>query len=155
MSKPRFASDEGATALEFALLLPVFLTLLLGAIDIGKIYFNSNVLNTAIQQAGRYAMINASNLNCDTQIQNAAISVATSLALPTPTATVSTSSQSISSGISGKPAQTLTVTQLSMSIAVPLTGYVFGSSKTVTQTYTAPRPAPLIVNAQTSCFAFP
>lgn len=46
-------SRDGVSATEFALIAPVFLTLLLGILDIGQMGYGNAVLNGAVQKAAR------------------------------------------------------------------------------------------------------
>jgi Flp pilus assembly protein TadG len=148
-----FRSDRGgAAAVEFALVLPLFLMLVLGAIDFGKLFLTRNALNSAVQQAGRYAMINPRTLNCNTQIQNAAVTIARGLSLPSPTATAVTSQSTIGTGGN---AASVWVTDITVTLAVPMTGFVLSPTVSVSQTYRAPRPEPPPVNPPSTCFPFP
>ena len=53
----RYAKDkEGATAVEFALILPLFLTLTFGIIEFGLILHVSSVLQNATYEAGRFGV---------------------------------------------------------------------------------------------------
>ena len=59
--------EAGATAVEAALILPVFLLLLLGLVKFGTALWQWNTMLRAVEHAGRYAMINnnaASFPNC-------------------------------------------------------------------------------------------
>jgi Flp pilus assembly protein TadG len=49
---------EGATALEFAILGPVMLSFMLGAIDMGRMLYVRQGLEYATQEAARYYMLN-------------------------------------------------------------------------------------------------
>ena len=56
----RCASDEaGVTAVEFAIVTPVFLALLLGIFDFGHMIYAQAVLQGAVQQAGRNSGLEA------------------------------------------------------------------------------------------------
>ena len=44
-------SQRGATAIEFALILPVIATLLFGMIDFGRLLYTKEVLNNAVREA--------------------------------------------------------------------------------------------------------
>lgn len=60
MSRRAFASDRaGATAIEFALLAPVFLVLLFGIIEIGRLIWVKQVLTEAAYSAARCAALAA------------------------------------------------------------------------------------------------
>ena len=49
---------EGAAAVEFGLIAPVFLFLLLGTIEIGRLLWTQNALNYAVQEAARCTTLN-------------------------------------------------------------------------------------------------
>ena len=53
------ASDRGISAVEFALLAPVLLTTVLGAIDFGRMFYLRQSLEYATQEGARYYMLNA------------------------------------------------------------------------------------------------
>jgi Flp pilus assembly protein TadG len=78
--------DEGAAAVEAALVLPVLFLLILGIIEFGTALWQWNTMLLAVEQAGRYVMVN--NASCDTscaQVQMQAILPAASVCA-TPTA---------------------------------------------------------------------
>ena len=53
----RLCRDSGgAAAVEFAILLPIMLTLILGAIEFGRAYWTRHALQYAAEETGRYAM---------------------------------------------------------------------------------------------------
>ena len=57
--------DEGAAAVEAALVLPVLFLLILGIIEFGMAMWQWNTMLLAVEQAGRYAMVNYNNsTNC-------------------------------------------------------------------------------------------
>lgn len=54
----RLARDRrGIAAVEFALLAPVFLGLLLGAVETGRLLWTRSVLQFAAEEAARYALV--------------------------------------------------------------------------------------------------
>ena len=55
MRKPRLKS--GQSLLEFALLLPIFLMLIMGLFDIGRAVFYYSTLNTAVREGTRFAVV--------------------------------------------------------------------------------------------------
>ena len=57
MKKRFLKSERGQAMVEFALVLPVLLTLLCGIIDFGWIYYNQITLNNAAREGARYAVI--------------------------------------------------------------------------------------------------
>jgi Flp pilus assembly protein TadG len=63
--------DEGATAVEAAIVLSVLIALLFGIIEFGTAIWQWNTMGLAVQQAGRWAMINNSDksLASDTETQ--------------------------------------------------------------------------------------
>lgn len=57
MVKRFFRSEKGQALVEFALVLPLLLTLLCGIIDFGWLYYNQITLNNAAREGARYAVI--------------------------------------------------------------------------------------------------
>lgn len=51
---------EGSAAIEFAVLAPVFFAFLFGIIYLGKIYLDTQTLQTAVESAGRLISVNSS-----------------------------------------------------------------------------------------------
>ncbi|MBD3730517.1 MAG: pilus assembly protein [Sphingomonadales bacterium] len=51
------SASDGVTALEFAVVAPVFLTMLMGVLDIGHMIYGQSVLNGAVQHAAREASL--------------------------------------------------------------------------------------------------
>lgn len=49
-------NESGAAALEFALIAPVFLFLLLGILEVGSILISQNALDTAVRYSSRYGV---------------------------------------------------------------------------------------------------
>jgi Flp pilus assembly protein TadG len=54
---------SGASAVEFALITPIFLLILVGTLDFGGVLFTEFGLNGAISAAADFALINAGNVN--------------------------------------------------------------------------------------------
>lgn len=50
-------SARGQALLEFALVIPIFLTVLIGMIDIGRIVWANNTLSNAAREAARFAVV--------------------------------------------------------------------------------------------------
>ena len=70
----------GATAVEFALVSLVFLTLLLGIVETGRVLWTQNALHYAVQQAARCASINVTacgdgSVATTAQVQSFALAV--------------------------------------------------------------------------------
>ncbi|MBX3529557.1 MAG: pilus assembly protein [Rhizobiaceae bacterium] len=62
----RFRRDRsGASALEFALLAPVFLLILAGVVDIGSLLHTKYRLNSAIAAGSNYALVNGQDISED------------------------------------------------------------------------------------------
>ena len=65
--------DEGASTVEVAITLNLLLLLIFGIVEFGTALYSSNTMQLAVEQAGRYVMVN--NANCgtgcaETQMQN-------------------------------------------------------------------------------------
>jgi Flp pilus assembly protein TadG len=56
---------SGATALEFALVAPVSLTLLLGTMEVGRLFWTWNTIEQGVAVAGRYAMAHPTAIASD------------------------------------------------------------------------------------------
>ncbi len=54
-------SESGATAVEFALVLPILALILCGIFDIGNLFFNLDVVNNAARQGARLAAVSPSS----------------------------------------------------------------------------------------------
>lgn len=53
-----WADRSGATAVEFALALPVFLTLIFGVMEFSRILWSEHALSLATEEATRFALVN-------------------------------------------------------------------------------------------------
>ncbi|HZK13246.1 MAG TPA: TadE family protein, partial [Desulfobaccales bacterium] len=51
----RSRGQEGAAAVEFAIILPILLVLTLGALDLGHMYFVDHLITNASREGARYA----------------------------------------------------------------------------------------------------
>lgn len=60
-SRSLAANCEGVTATEFAIIAPVFLTLLVGTLDLGQMAYGVSVLNGAVQKAARDSTLETAN----------------------------------------------------------------------------------------------
>ena len=83
--------ERGAAAVEFALVLPLLVVLLMGIIDFGLYFYNDLAVSHAARDAARYLSVN------NIAGANAAVSKLTLVSAPQPTATMSP-------GTSGNPA---------------------------------------------------
>jgi Flp pilus assembly protein TadG len=82
------AARDGATAVEFAIVAPVFLILLLGIFDIGQMAYGKAVLNGAVEKAARSGSLETADTTAaDNLVKNAIKPVL-------PNATVATSRKS-------------------------------------------------------------
>jgi Flp pilus assembly protein TadG len=55
--------DEGLAAIEFAMIVPVYLMILIGAIDMGGMLYSSYRLETAVAAGSEYAALNSASVN--------------------------------------------------------------------------------------------
>lgn len=53
LSRRLLSDEQGATVMEFGLMVTVFMTLMLGLFDLGQLAYTQSVLNGAVQEAGR------------------------------------------------------------------------------------------------------
>jgi len=75
-TQPAFrANIRGATAVEFAIILPMFLLLLVGVIEVGRMLSTKNTLQYAVERAARCAVIGASPCATPAQVQSYAASL--------------------------------------------------------------------------------
>lgn len=56
-STPRTPGDLGQSLVEFALVLPIFLAILVGMVDIGRAVWANNAVANAAREATRYAVV--------------------------------------------------------------------------------------------------
>ena len=70
---PRRASApcRGQSMVEFALILPVFLLLVFGTVDLGRAIFYQSLLNSAVRDGARYGTINQDTTAVQTHVQTA------------------------------------------------------------------------------------
>jgi Flp pilus assembly protein TadG len=61
---------EGATAVEFAIILPVFLLFVFGIIDFGNVYFQLYMVNEASREGARVATVGGTLQTVTTTVQN-------------------------------------------------------------------------------------
>lgn len=54
-------NSSGAAAVEFVLIAPIFIALIVGGLDLGRYFFLQNELTSVVQEAGRFAMIRGSS----------------------------------------------------------------------------------------------
>lgn len=61
--RPFWPDERGASAVEFALLLPVFALLLVGVIDYGGVLYKKFRLNSAVSAGANFALVNATSVS--------------------------------------------------------------------------------------------
>jgi Flp pilus assembly protein TadG len=71
-ARRRHRKLEGAAAVEFALILPLFSVLLMGLIDFGHFFFTMNTINNAAREAARRASVQTTTGDMITEGTNAA-----------------------------------------------------------------------------------
>ena len=76
-------SDRGAAAVEFALVLPLLLLLVLGIIDFGRLYFTQITLTDAAREGVRVLALGTADPTVTTQTAASGV-VGTVLVTPTP-----------------------------------------------------------------------
>jgi Flp pilus assembly protein TadG len=81
---------RGATAVEFALILPPFLLLLLGVVEFGRALWTQSALHFAVEEAARCATVDATNCATATQVQTFAVSRAAGVGLTNAVFTLTT-----------------------------------------------------------------
>lgn len=83
------ARSRGQGIVEFAIVLPIFLLLTLGIIELGWLVYNNHTLASATREGARYAMVNgerSENSNVVSEVQDIVSQRAGGLAGPVTTA---------------------------------------------------------------------
>lgn len=90
MQKRGHSGSRGATAVEFALVAPIFLLFVLGIIDLGRLFFVKNLMQYATEQTARYAMVNptATNIQLETYADDEIASLFTGVTFNADTETI-------------------------------------------------------------------
>jgi Flp pilus assembly protein TadG len=81
--------SSGAVAIEYAIILPVLLVVVLGIIDVGRLLWTQTTLDRAVEAASRCAAINVTLCGTTAKIQSYAVTQAYGLAVTTMAFTVS------------------------------------------------------------------
>ena len=70
-------NDSGAAFIEFAIAGPIVILALIGCIEFGRYFWIRNTLEYAVEEAGRYAILNktASSTDIQTQVRNKVMGV--------------------------------------------------------------------------------
>lgn len=77
--------ERGASALEFGILLPIFVPLILGIMQFGQMFWTQTALQHAVDMAARCATINATTCGTASLTQTYAATQAYGLTFPTGT----------------------------------------------------------------------
>lgn len=70
------SADRGAAAVEFAIVVPVLLIILLALVDFGRLFFVQVSLNAASREGARAASVGRSSVDVDSIVQASAASTA-------------------------------------------------------------------------------
>jgi Flp pilus assembly protein TadG len=111
-SRPKIGSRRGAAVVEFALLLPVLMTLLVGAWEGGRLIEINQILSNAAREGARLA---ASGQATSTQVQTAVLNYLSNAGLPTTNAVVTVSDLTHA----GDPAAATQMDQLQVNVSIP------------------------------------
>lgn len=76
------AQTRGAALVEFAALLPLFIALVFGVMQLGQMFWTQTALQHAVDMAARCASVNTTACGTATQIQNYAATQAYGMTLP-------------------------------------------------------------------------
>lgn len=82
--------QRGAVAVEYGIILPVFLLLVLGMIDTGRLLWAQTTLDRAVEAAARCGAIDSVNCGTAAQVQQRAVDEAYGLTIEISAFTVST-----------------------------------------------------------------
>jgi Flp pilus assembly protein TadG len=89
--KARLLADRrGNAAVEFALVLPLFISCIVGVMEVGRLLWTQNTLQRSVEVAARCASVNATSCGTTAQVQSFAVSEAVGLKLTTSAFTVAT-----------------------------------------------------------------
>ncbi len=136
------SSRAGTTALEFAILAPVFIAMTFGGANFGILLWNWIALNSAAEQTARWQAAQVASLSppTTTQVQNHAVSVANGLGVSLTAASVTASTATQTCNSDGTTAFYVVTISKAISLFIPggssLVGMV-GVSKTYMPTITA------------------
>lgn len=85
LKRPRSGWDEGATAVEAAIVFSLLFSLVFGIIEFGMALWQWNTMELAVLQAGRYAMINNGTItNAAAEAQMQAVLPSATIQCPLP-----------------------------------------------------------------------
>jgi Flp pilus assembly protein TadG len=80
---------RGVSALEFAVLMPMFFSLVLGLMQFGQMMWTQSALQHAVEMAARCASVNTTSCATPSQVQAYAVTQAYGLTIPPATFTAS------------------------------------------------------------------
>jgi Flp pilus assembly protein TadG len=99
LKNPKRRRDEGAAAIEAALILPVLFLFVLGIAQCGMALWQWHTMLLAVEQAGRWAMINNADTNLVADVENQMqLVLPTAAVCTTPTSGQTCVSASITAG---------------------------------------------------------
>ena len=132
----RVRNDRGAAAVEFALVVPIFLLLVFGIINFGWLFGQNLALSNAARQAARFGVVQSNDCNA---VKSQAISAAAPLvsisasdvSVSSPTAAACSGATKACAG--SAPDANVTVT-LTYTAQVPVGGFIpgLGTTKVLT-----------------------
>jgi Flp pilus assembly protein TadG len=111
-SRGRFGRRRGAALVEFALLLPVLMTLLVGAWEAGRLIEINQILSNATREGARQA---SSGQATSSQVQQTVLNYMKNAGLPTTNAVVTVSDLTNS----GDPSNATQLDHLQVSVSIP------------------------------------
>ncbi len=76
MRRPGHLGHRGSVAVEYGIILPVFLLLVLGIVDVGRLMWTQTTLDRAVEAAARCGAVDAVRCKTVTQVQSVAVAEA-------------------------------------------------------------------------------
>jgi len=122
---PSFRSERGQSLVEFALILPIFVLVLVGLFDLGRAVYAYNTISNASRESVRVAIVNQTTAD----VQAEALKQAVSLSITGADVTITYIDPSGTGTCSGNidPGCVASVTvQYSYSAATPVIGQIIG-----------------------------
>lgn len=134
MSAParRHPGQRGQTLVEMALLMPVFLLLMLGLLDFGRVLYAQHTFNQAAREAARVALADADETDAKyAAIRAAAVSSAPGTGLQAANVTGLGCADCFYPDEAGSGGRVFVQISQQVSLLTPLVGQLFGGSITV------------------------
>jgi Flp pilus assembly protein TadG len=114
--QPAFINcQRGASALEFALVAPILIALILGGVSCGVLVYSAAGLRDAAEQAARCYSVNSSQCGTASQTQTYAKSAYYGISTPTFTASIQSCGHQVAATV------TVQLTTVIVDLSVPLT----------------------------------